>query len=58
MEWYNTYSDSKGVQLVFVSSDRDKAGFDEYLADMPWWALDYADRDAKAALSKARYPWL
>ncbi|GMI52462.1 hypothetical protein TeGR_g14590 [Tetraparma gracilis] len=40
------------MELVFVSSDRDEAAFDEYFAEMPWLALPYADRDAKSALSK------
>ena len=36
------------VELVFVSSDRDEASFKEYYGEMPWMALDYSDRDAKA----------
>ena len=43
-----------GAKVVFVSSDRDEAAFDEYYASMgdDWLALPFADRDAKAALSK------
>jgi nucleoredoxin len=40
------------LELVFVSSDRDEAAFDEYYAEMPWMALPYAERDAKKDLSK------
>ena len=37
--------------VVFVSSDREPAAFDEYFKDMPWLALPYAERDLKARLS-------
>ncbi|KAG2426987.1 hypothetical protein HXX76_012771 [Chlamydomonas incerta] len=39
-------------EVVFVSSDRDQASFDEYLAEMPWAALPFDKREAKAALSQ------
>merc|ERR1719453_239933 len=39
-------------EVVFVSSDRDEAAFKEYFGEMPWLALPFADRDAKARLSK------
>jgi len=42
----------KSFELVFVSSDREDSGFNEYYTEMPWLALPYANRDAKAALSK------
>jgi nucleoredoxin len=41
------------VEIVFVSSDNDKAGFEEYMKDMPWKALAYEDRDVKEELSEA-----
>ena len=37
--------------MVFVSSDQDQSGFDEYYSQMPWLALPYSDRDRKAGLS-------
>jgi len=40
------------LEIVFVSSDRDLASFEEYHAEMPFLALPYVDRDRKAALSK------
>lgn len=43
----------KDFELVFVSSDRDQASFDGYLAEMPWKALAYSDRKRKAELSEA-----
>eukprot|EP00299_Pterocystis_sp_00344_P015039 c7491_g1_i1.p1 GENE.c7491_g1_i1~~c7491_g1_i1.p1 ORF type:complete len:416 (+),score=94.95 c7491_g1_i1:90-1337(+) len=44
----------KGLKfdVVFVSSDRDEHGFDEYVAEMPWLSLPYSERTTKAALSK------
>jgi len=41
------------MEIIFVSSDRDQASFDEYFKEMPWLALPYEDRAAKDKLSKA-----
>ena len=41
----------KDFEVVFVSSDRDEAAFDEYRGEMPWLALPFAARDLKAKLS-------
>jgi len=49
---YNEAYKAKGMEIVFVSSDRDEAAFQEYFAEMPWLALPYAERDLKAKLSK------
>jgi nucleoredoxin len=43
---------AKGLEVVFVSSDKDEDAFKEYFAEMPWKALPFADRDRKAELSK------
>jgi len=52
-EIYKTYKAAgKNVEVVFVSSDRDKPSFDEYYDEQPWTALPYEARDAKSALSK------
>lgn len=40
-------------EIIFVSSDRDNTAFEDYHAEQPWLALPYAQRDLKAALSKA-----
>lgn len=40
------------VEVVFISSDRDEAAFEEYFADMPWLALPYVAREKKDELSK------
>uniref|UniRef100_A0A7S4GLY1 Thioredoxin domain-containing protein n=1 Tax=Oxyrrhis marina TaxID=2969 RepID=A0A7S4GLY1_OXYMA len=51
-EWYQKDLQSKGLEVVFVSSDRDEDAFKEYFAEMPWLALPYADRSRKEQLSK------
>jgi nucleoredoxin len=38
-------------EIIFVSSDRDQSSFDEYHKSMPWLALPFDQRDAKADLS-------
>ncbi|KAH8056012.1 hypothetical protein JL722_7839 [Aureococcus anophagefferens] len=42
----------ESFEVVFVSSDRDDAQFDEYYGAHPWAAVPFANRDAKAALSR------
>merc|ERR1711976_763434 len=39
-------------ELVFVSSDRDQSGFDEYWGEMTFCALPFEDRAAKNGLAK------
>ncbi len=39
-------------EVVFVSSDRDEAAFQQHHATMPWPALPYRGRTAKDALSR------
>lgn len=42
------YSDNlkaKGLEVVFISSDRDADAFKGYFGEMPWLALPFADRD-------------
>lgn len=52
------YSDLKKTrddfELVFVSSDKDEAGFNEYYGSMPWTAMPFSERTKKAELS-SRY---
>merc|ERR1711943_48878 len=52
-EWYTKNLSAKGLEVVFVSSDRDEASFKEYFAEQPWLALDSADRAAKEKMSAA-----
>jgi nucleoredoxin len=50
-EFYTNDLKNKNLEIIFVSSDRDKESFDEYFAEMPWLALPYEDRKAKSTLS-------
>jgi len=50
-EWYKTSLKDKGLEIVFVSSDKTEAAYAEYAAEMPWLALDYSDRKLKEELS-------
>merc|ERR1719182_237505 len=52
-EWYKSDLKNKGLDVVFVSSDRDEAAFKEYFAEQPWHALEYSDRKAKETLSNS-----
>jgi nucleoredoxin len=55
-EWFANFKAShaqkNGLELVFVSSDRDQASFDEYRNEMNFHAIPFADRAAKERLSK------
>merc|ERR1712025_901542 len=42
---------SKGLEVGFVSSDKDEDQFKDYFKEMPWLALDYEDRKRKEQLS-------
>lgn len=46
-------ADGKKFEVIFVSSDRDQASFDEYLSEMPWYAIPFEARKLKAELSEA-----
>jgi len=52
-EWYTKDLKAKGLEVIFVSSDKDEGQFKEYFAEMPWLALDFADRAGKEKLSNA-----
>merc|ERR1712137_1265590 len=51
-EWYKNGLKDKGLEIVFVSSDKTQEAFDEYFSEMPWLALDYQDRKLKKDLKK------
>ena len=52
-ESYTNHYKALGMEIVFVSSDRDEAAFQSYHAEQPWLALPFAERDVKTKLSKA-----
>lgn len=43
---------SQVLEIVFVSSDHDKHGFDEYYKSMPWMAVPFEDQATKANLAQ------
>lgn len=49
VKFYNMMKETgRNFEVVFASSDRDKAGFDEYFGEMPWLAFPFGDeRKAK-----------
>ena len=49
---YKAALKDKGMEIVFVSSDRDEGSFASYRKEMPWLALPFAARDIKNNLSK------
>lgn len=51
-EMYKNAFKAKGMEIVFVSSDRDEGSFKEYYGEQPWAALPFGKRDIKEALSK------
>mmetsp|Transcript_119914 Transcript_119914/g.274751 ORF Transcript_119914/g.274751 Transcript_119914/m.274751 type:complete len:281 (-) Transcript_119914:171-1013(-) len=51
-EWYAKDLQSKGLEVVFLSSDKDEESFKGYFNEMPWLALPFADRARKEQLSQ------
>ena len=48
VDWYKRFKNGpKGhlLDIVFISSDFDDDEFREYCREMPWYALDFKDRD-------------
>jgi len=50
-EMYTANLAEKGMEVVFVSSDRDEGSFKDYFKDMPWLALPFGERGLKEKLS-------
>lgn len=44
-------ADGKKFKVVFLSSDSNQEAFDEYFKEMPWYALEYKNRELKETLS-------
>jgi nucleoredoxin len=49
---YKSSLQSKGMEIVFVSSDRSEKDFQSYYKEMPWLAVPYSRRDIHQALNK------
>eukprot|EP00658_Telonema_sp_P-2_P002610 TRINITY_DN1097_c0_g1_i16.p1 TRINITY_DN1097_c0_g1~~TRINITY_DN1097_c0_g1_i16.p1 ORF type:complete len:172 (-),score=48.88 TRINITY_DN1097_c0_g1_i16:499-1014(-) len=50
-EAYAASDKKESVAVVFLSSDKDQAAFDNYYADMSFFAMPYSDRNRKEELS-------
>mmetsp|Transcript_66814 Transcript_66814/g.193029 ORF Transcript_66814/g.193029 Transcript_66814/m.193029 type:complete len:479 (+) Transcript_66814:71-1507(+) len=50
-QWYTSDLKAKGLEVIFVSWDKEESGFKDYFAEMPWLALDYSDRTLSTKLS-------
>merc|ERR1711871_887822 len=50
-EWYTKDLKAKGLEVVFVSADRDQKAFDEYYGEQPWLSIPYDCDDEKDALN-------
>jgi len=48
---YKEHLKAKGLEIIFVSSDRDQKAFQEYFSEMPWLAIPMGDK-RKDKLSK------
>ena len=44
---------NNSIEIVFISSDKDKESFDSYYSTMPWLALPYERRDLQLTLRDA-----
>jgi len=49
-DWYTKSLKDKGLEVLFVSSDRDEAAFKEYYGEQPWLAMDFQCRKEKEQL--------
>jgi len=50
-EYYKADLQNKGLEIVFVSSDKDDEAFQSYFKEMPWLALPFSARELKTQLS-------
>merc|ERR1712232_1283954 len=50
-KWYTNSLKENGMEIVFVSSDRDESSFNSYFGEMPWLALPFDLREKKNELS-------
>lgn len=48
----NLVKSGKPFEVVFVSSDQDQEGFDEYFGTMDWKAIPYVDEEKRQSLGE------
>ncbi|CAF1415141.1 unnamed protein product [Rotaria sordida] len=51
IDFYKKHSEDKNFEIIFISSDSDEESFNDYYKDMPWWKLDYKERDKRNELA-------
>lgn len=44
IEFYEKFHESKDFEIIFISWDEEKEGFDGYYGKMPWLALPFENR--------------
>eukprot|EP00326_Haptolina_ericina_P001319 CAMPEP_0181225742 /NCGR_PEP_ID=MMETSP1096-20121128/31868_1 /TAXON_ID=156174 ORGANISM="Chrysochromulina ericina, Strain CCMP281" /NCGR_SAMPLE_ID=MMETSP1096 /ASSEMBLY_ACC=CAM_ASM_000453 /LENGTH=427 /DNA_ID=CAMNT_0023319003 /DNA_START=53 /DNA_END=1336 /DNA_ORIENTATION=+ len=49
---YKKHLQGKGLEIIFISSDRDEGAFRSYFAEQPWLALPFGDRTRKGKLGQ------
>ena len=42
-EFYTKHQQSKNLEIIFVSFDRNEESFKEYVKDMPWLSIEFSD---------------
>ncbi|CAF4352117.1 unnamed protein product, partial [Rotaria sordida] len=53
IDFYKKHSEDKNFEIIFISSDNDEESFSDYYKDMPWWKLDYKERDKRNELASS-----
>ena len=53
-EWYKTDLQSRGLEVVFISGDKDEKKFDEYFGEMPWLAVPFTEEARIKCLANVR----
>jgi nucleoredoxin len=51
-EMYKASFQAKGMEVVFVSSDKDEDTFKNYYGEMPWVSVPFESKEVKAKLDK------
>lgn len=46
-------ANNQGLEVIYVSLDRDRASFDEYYGSMPWYSIPYEDEARVSMLDSA-----
>jgi nucleoredoxin len=50
--YHDLISQSKTLEIIFISADKDEKSFDSYFSKMPWLAIPFSDTEARERLDK------